>query len=118
MRISDWSSDVCSSDLWVKTPPPACGRGEEAYPARCLVHIPARAHGADHRQIILDRDRFFELDTGLAAQRPDDLGGGAADDRHAEDDEVADLQPAFEAHQQTDGADRKRSCRERGCQYG
>src|SRR3546814_1562138 len=64
-----------------------------------------RSHGADHRQIIRDRDRFFELDTGLAAQRPDDLGGGAADDRHAKDDEVADLQPAFEAHQQTVGAD-------------
>src|SRR3546814_19544819 len=22
MRISDWSSDVCSSDLWVSCPPP------------------------------------------------------------------------------------------------
>src|SRR3546814_12266187 len=103
MRISDWSSDVCSSDLWVKTPPPACGRGEEAYPARCLVHIPARAHGADHRQIILDRDRFFELDTGLAAQRPDALGGGATDDRHATDDAVVALQPASAGDPQTVG---------------
>src|SRR3546814_5230842 len=30
MRISDWSSDVCSSDLleWAERPAPACGDGE------------------------------------------------------------------------------------------
>jgi hypothetical protein len=63
------------------------------------------AHGADHRQIIFDRDRLVELQTGLAADRPDDFRRGAADDRHAEYDEVADLQPAFETHQHTVGAD-------------
>src|SRR3546814_2590912 len=40
-----------------------------------------------------------------SAERPNHLCRGAADDRHAEDDEVSDLQPAFIAHQQAVGAD-------------
>src|SRR3546814_16958085 len=74
--------------------------------ASVLVEVAARAHGADHRQIILDPDHPVELDAGLAAQRPDDLGGDPADDRHAKDDEIAGFEPIGRA-----------SCRERVCQY-
>src|SRR3546814_20429314 len=70
-----------------------------------LVDLAARAHGADHRQIILDRDHPVELDAGLAGQRPDNLGGDPADDRHAEYHQIAGFQPALIAHQQAVGAD-------------
>src|SRR3546814_18996972 len=68
--------------------------------ASVLVEVAARAHGGAHRQIILDPDPPVELDAGLAAQRPDDLGGDQADDRPAHDDEIAGFEPALVAHPQ------------------
>src|SRR3546814_12732971 len=46
MRISDWSSDVCSSDLAVRCPARRCGR---AWPA-ALGGCTALAAAADRRQ--------------------------------------------------------------------
>src|SRR3546814_16705816 len=50
MRISDWSSDVCSSDLRLRVP----DAGEEIGPQNGYDNCPAaadqhRAHGADQR---------------------------------------------------------------------
>src|SRR3546814_13214492 len=65
MRISDWSSDVCSSDLWIDAVLPICdsahegGRGRlycqhrvRLGPAgrrvpRCLRHVPGGVHLPD-----------------------------------------------------------------------
>src|SRR3546814_3698740 len=43
MRISDWSSDVCSSDLWAGASTPA---GARAHPAPRLADRSALAGGA------------------------------------------------------------------------
>src|SRR3546814_9104085 len=52
MRISDWSSDVCSSDLLLFTALPVGafrvadqGRGRQPRPSRHIVRIPARIEG-------------------------------------------------------------------------
>src|SRR3546814_102653 len=43
MRISDWSSDVCSSDLWVPgTPRPCTGAIRPATPGTCGVRASGR----------------------------------------------------------------------------
>src|SRR3546814_10057421 len=41
MRISDWSSDVCSSDLWMAT------SADELRRVPALLHAAAERHGAD-----------------------------------------------------------------------
>src|SRR3546814_1897277 len=58
MRISDWSSDVCSSDLWVRaatTRSPAC-------PALCRSPFPLqqeKLHDRSHSELAAaDRRRF------------------------------------------------------------
>src|SRR3546814_16576763 len=63
MRISDWSSDVCSSDLH-RDPPPI------------LRHRPGPAPATAH-----DRHRGLHLDLHLelAVPRPDDLEAGRAE---------------------------------------
>src|SRR3546814_8534565 len=63
MRISDWSSDVCSSDLRVR---PRARRADEAQ--RLVEHIEHRRHDEraedhadDQRDLLLPRRRADEL---------------------------------------------------------
>src|SRR3546814_8912868 len=47
MRISDWSSDVCSSDLWRRPPPPVCAHFSRAHFApRAIAGTARRSHVA------------------------------------------------------------------------
>src|SRR3546814_3901471 len=75
MRISDWSSDVCSSDL-----------GDMARSAACACKVPA--HGAEFVGKLRER-REVEVAfqqrrpppvhaVGLGQQRPDRIGHGGA----------------------------------------
>src|SRR3546814_17170802 len=71
MRISDWSSDVCSSDLFGKQQRDLIGRGGDAHrktserpvTARHARHAEPARPGRDHRQrdhgiaLALDHDR-------------------------------------------------------------
>src|SRR3546814_4071616 len=74
MRISDWSSDVCSSDLWVG------GRIETV--SSCWICLPLRRQGSGIRRAAR---------SGVVARRPrmdrhpvlHGPGGGAAVDRDA-----------------------------------
>src|SRR3546814_10845811 len=75
MRISDWSSDVCSSDLVVAVAHEAAF-APRLFPAR----IAARALGALDRETALERDavgqqeaefRGRDQQLALARQRPD-----------------------------------------------
>src|SRR3546814_9644334 len=72
MRISDWSSDVCSSDL--------------------LVHH--RQDGHDPRLPPLARDRENAVGRQVAAVQPEHLGNPQAASVHQEDDrEIAGADP-------------------------
>src|SRR3546814_15331142 len=91
MRISDWSSDVCSSDLAVAHPDL-----EDALDVH-LGHVGLGQAVLRPEQLL--EDRVVE---GLGAQQAD-----------VEDDRLADLADLAAPHGQIGRA----SCRERVCQY-
>src|SRR3546814_18984721 len=72
MRISDWSSDVCSSDLRIAGPRrhpelrPRAGRHPRARPARCTARRRAAGagarRGAARHELPVDRRRRAEGD--------------------------------------------------------
>src|SRR3546814_6798882 len=96
LRISDWSSDVCSSDLWWATPPAATiGRGASATPWR-------RCWSAACRRV----RRPLRRDGGLANR------GAATDipwtaDPHGRDPMAADDNPDPQTRTELEAADRK-----------
>src|SRR3546814_7771146 len=47
MRISDWSSDVCSSDLVLRLEPSEIRRAAPGLPALCLHRLPAPQRRCD-----------------------------------------------------------------------
>src|SRR3546814_8757361 len=76
MRISDWSSDVCSSDLQQHAP--ALGRARDRMAQHMLdplLEPPRIALDLARRRIDLDR----EVDRALAGERDERLGRGARD---------------------------------------
>src|SRR3546814_3180635 len=104
MRISDWSSDVCSSDLAV-----ALGVGDVAGAAapRAVHHLAdlARAlgaHGPDH---LVDLIALVDVE-GEGVPTPAALGERLA--RRSLSGEVVD---------RVEGEIGRASCRERVCQY-
>src|SRR3546814_19144562 len=103
MRISDWSSDVCSSDLLGKVAQQVVERGAELHQPRIARLGDARmlrlAGGAEQqrvagRGIAVDGDAVERLVGALAQQRLQQLG-----------------------RQARVGRSEAASCRERGCQY-
>src|SRR3546814_16172228 len=102
MRISDWSSDVCSSDLLV-----ARDKNHDLKQIAILVRT-----GAQTREF---EERFITL--GLPYRV---VGGPRFYERMEIRDALAYLrilvQPADDLA--FERKDRKRSCRERVCQYG
>src|SRR3546814_7843503 len=87
MRISDWSSDVCSSDLLL----PQLGVAVDTLGAYLDAHPPAEAitllegswgEGGDHR-VWLNRETEWTWDMAYAAEEDFwTLAGGVAWDRH------------------------------------
>src|SRR3546814_9686562 len=77
MRISDWSSDVCSSDLvWLATPPQFSSSGR-AWPDRLSRGLPgdraqdraapegaAPAHGGDRKSVVSGKSVSVRVDLG------------------------------------------------------
>src|SRR3546814_10672748 len=63
MRISDWSSDVCSSDLWVepkakpivRPEPRIAGHGSRIDGFRCALPILRTLRACEHRRMTDDR---------------------------------------------------------------
>src|SRR3546814_18886571 len=114
MRISDWSSDVCSSDLDVLQP----DAGIEHRVEDVDHQIDDDEHEYDDHQIghdhrpIEDIDR---IDDQLAHAGPGEDGLR----HHGEGDHAAELQPEHGDHRDQDvlQAIGRESCRERVCQY-
>src|SRR3546814_4705363 len=78
MRISDWSSDVCSSDLSVRRLAPATAQNAYLFHQHC-AKAAARV-AAQHRSGLCERIRSAQpqrLDRGVRA-----LGGESGDDKH------------------------------------
>src|SRR3546814_19962908 len=79
MRISDWSSDVCSSDLLTKSDKV---KASELAETTAKVKAEARTHGAAHPQILATSS---EKGGGIAELRAavieavEDCSGGARD---------------------------------------
>src|SRR3546814_11431452 len=75
MRISDWSSDVCSSDLSRRSS--LCGRCLFCRSSRRLDSFWARAHGAEFDLLVIGRaeNQAFHIDAGQV----DRVGVEAAD---------------------------------------
>src|SRR3546814_2868756 len=86
MRISDWSSDVCSSDLTLgnRVARQALAERPLLLPARkprAAVHLQHRARLGKHREIASDgfvrsfeaRGQLLDADPALAAHRLGDL---------------------------------------------
>src|SRR3546814_1466257 len=70
MRISDWSSDVCSSDLWQSRIAEIAGQGSVRKPVRlstgrdglqALLHLPLRRARAACAEPHLDPDQDRQL---------------------------------------------------------
>src|SRR3546814_14584237 len=114
MRISDWSSDVCSSDL---------------LPGRFSLAEADEQQGGEQRRRVGERAQHLNV-AMLGAVVPHEEGG--ADRTEAESEDRQPLH-ALRHHrrlpeqvtsksQQRDGAAEteigRASCRERGCQYG
>src|SRR3546814_13367379 len=79
MRISDWSSDVCSSDLHV-----GIGEVAEARRLERQAGIIGHLESGVHRLVeILDR-----LEGALAEQLGDDVGGAEQFVRHGDDIDI------------------------------
>src|SRR3546814_10471829 len=110
MRISDWSSDVCSSDLSLGLDAP---RGDEGIEVRDVVCDPAaelgvgRPHALDSPVLQGARRHWPQVGSSLALAKPARLdlydvalGNHAAPQRNP------------------DTTNGRASCRERGCQYG
>src|SRR3546814_14250982 len=109
MRISDWSSDVCSSDLWpsirhcVRSSETSCKFSMSLTPSACDVEAAvdvddlardeagrAAAQEADHAGDLAGLAQALEgrlLDRLLAAPRDEVIGHGRGDDagRHSVD---------------------------------
>src|SRR3546814_20840995 len=71
MRISDWSSDVCSSDL----PPDLCPRREPARDRKPVLAVPLQAHverpqAAQYQGAIVGRNRMAKLIARLSQPPP------------------------------------------------
>src|SRR3546814_15620466 len=98
MRISDWSSDVCSSDLQV---------GEDHGSATRFAGATYR-----HRRAVADLHLAGDDDRVTRAQSLDDLhlAGAPLAERDRGPHRLAVAQPEDEIGQA--------SCRERVCQYG
>src|SRR3546814_9196774 len=78
MRISYWSSDVCSSDLSVRRLAPATAQNAYLFHQHC-AKAAARV-AAQHRSGLCERIRSAQpqrLDRGVRA-----LGGESGDDKH------------------------------------
>src|SRR3546814_20116584 len=81
MRISDWSSDVCSSDLPARADgKPAIARILELLDADCERDVRgARCHGIDRaaKRLGAARALIFDLGAGAIWQAQRDRGGDA-----------------------------------------
>src|SRR3546814_19018789 len=73
MRISDWSSDVCSSDLWLLLPEKSCGEAGRCF-APALFHEGAARKSAALRGWRYGHGRRHSGDCGLAEGTP--VGAG------------------------------------------
>src|SRR3546814_15117874 len=113
MRISDWSSDVCSSDLPVHEFDPVAERifGEEAVAAvddavvvgRMARRLDPRAQRVES----LERERDMRLFRRTKIRLCTEVKLA-----------VAEREPAAAAHRHVGGLEIGRaSCRERGCRY-
>src|SRR3546814_2679991 len=87
MRISDWSSDVCSSDLAIGPPPLACAMGHEGQVLRVVSHG-LSSSGRDGGGVVdADLDHAFRIDQAGAlahhvvdeVRRPVAVPGDVAD---------------------------------------
>src|SRR3546814_10968732 len=135
MRISDWSSDVCSSDLTAEQrqnlfPPQSGARGVLLHQlVRALVPFIARIVGAEHRRRLLrlGRDAEREIAFGQAVERLGGVAGRlifvddlAKADRRGEPVRAALIETAdfhFLARWMLLHPIGRASWRERGCQY-
>src|SRR3546814_3568738 len=69
MRISDWSSDVCSSDLRNAVPPPGIGT-----PGFSTAPVTTRSLPASHRHRCLDRrQRVVAFDGDVVVAETEDV---------------------------------------------
>src|SRR3546814_8300396 len=83
MRISDWSSDVCSSDL----PPQRCGHRLPAHAVAVAVEMESLGAGVAAAALPADPDRAHRLVVAATARAGDagyrDRDGGAGVDQRA-----------------------------------
>src|SRR3546814_3738893 len=66
MRISDWSSDVCSSDLWRWREPLTCWRRESRLPRKTISPYVIRTKGDELNLGKCRRDHHDEIRIRLA----------------------------------------------------
>src|SRR3546814_11069023 len=110
MRISDWSSDVCSSDLRAARARGTAGRGHHRGPADGAQ--PRRADNAL-------RGTTMSIERSQSPTQPDaarDVGRDKADTRPREPaprEKVADFQRLLQGKREMGRA----SWRDRGCKY-
>src|SRR3546814_17867818 len=115
MRISDWSSDVCSSDLEEKSKaqrelvPASFVEGPGGAQQRLQQRLPERQAAEQHRREDELDDRRLHLDEGVVVQpqgqAAEDADDGRGDQRHGRNAALKDQEIG------------KASCRERVCQY-
>src|SRR3546814_3420199 len=100
MRISDWSSDVCSSDLWFQS--------KIAATALAQLHRPDLAHGITELAYAHQKQNpdFQPARTGLVRRRLLAIGKIAF---------AGELQRAYQLGRRVQIG--RASCRERVCQY-
>src|SRR3546814_2048723 len=109
MRISDWSSDVCSSDLWVW--PTRTGR-KTILEAGCSlitsVPISEQSKRVEHDE---QRRPFMDHDRRADAEPHDCRGHEQGDDAEADDQILADdpTRTAAQSHSERHVRDRKRT---------
>src|SRR3546814_19589041 len=108
MRISDWSSDVCSSDLQVAEGARDCGRLALELQADEAAALPHHDGGQPLEAVAQQRDAAG----AVARVAEGDLG---AAERHVEDG--ADELPATAAQRARPQPIGRGSCRDRVCQY-
>src|SRR3546814_5522102 len=83
MRISDWSSDVCSSDLDARAAAAQAVAGLHAVEVEAATLVAARGRQVGHDAVVpavrrLQRARPFLLLEGLAGFTADEVAGGVA----------------------------------------
>src|SRR3546814_20382210 len=98
MRISDWSSDVCSSDL-VKRAHPGCLR--QIVAANIRRHRKARGLSQQNFAFDIEMDRTY-------------FGGIERGERNVSIDNIERIAKGLGINAHQNG---RASCRERGCQY-